>query len=347
MKNTEMHLLVIRTSAMGDVALTTPVISALKKKYPETAITLVTRSVFAPFFSSINGLQFFLPDFKGRHKGFAGIIRLFRDLKKQGKINHVIDLHDVLRSKILRLMFRMSGLPVSVIDKGRADKKQIITGKNRIRLKHTVERYCDVFSRAGFPVVPEAGQSIVPSAEAIGKISGLPLSMSVTDIGVAPYAKHELKTWPEENMIRLLKMISERHKVKFWLFGGIEEYERLISFREKVPGSYLVAGNLNLNEELALMCRLVFMISMDSSNMHMAALCGTKVISIWGGTDPVTGFGAWQQPESFSLSIPSDELTCRPCTIYGKGKCRRGDLACMNWLTPEKVYERIINLKII
>src|SRR4030042_5088229 len=108
MKNTEMHLLVIRTSAMGDVALTTPVISALKKKYPETAITLVTRSVFAPFFSSINGLQFFLPDFKGRHKGFAGIIRLFRDLKTQAKINHVIDLHDVLRSRIRRLSLRLS-----------------------------------------------------------------------------------------------------------------------------------------------------------------------------------------------------------------------------------------------
>lgn len=332
---------------MGDVALTTPVIAALRKTYPETAITLVTRPDFAPFFSSINSLQLFLPDFKVRHKGFIGIIRLFRDLRKQGKIDHVIDLHDVLRSKILRLIFRMSGSPVSVIDKGRTEKNRVIKGRSRIRLKHSVERYCDVFGKAGFPVIPETGQCIIPSSEAVKKVSGLPLAMNMLNIGIAPYARHELKTWPEENMIRLLEIISKKHKAKYWLFGDIEESERLSFFHGRVPGSYIVTGNLSLSEELALMSRLDFMISMDSSNMHMAALSGTKVISVWGGTDPITGFGAWQQPESFSINIPADDLTCRPCTIFGKGKCRRGDLACMNWLTSEKVYEKLVNLKII
>jgi ADP-heptose:LPS heptosyltransferase len=85
---------------------------------------------------------------------------------------------------------------------------------------------------------------------------------------------------------------------------------------------------------------------MDSSNMHMAALVGTKVISIWGGTDPLSGFGAWTQPPAYSISIPVDELTCRPCTTFGKGTCSRGDFACMNWLTPEIVYNKLNNLKI-
>ncbi|MCX6300725.1 MAG: glycosyltransferase family 9 protein [Bacteroidia bacterium] len=342
-----MHLLVIRTSAMGDVALTTPVITALRKKYPDIEITLVTRPVFAPFFSSIKDLHLFLPDFTGRHKGLFGIIRLSRDLKKYDKIDHVIDLHDVLRSKILRWIISMSGSQVYVIDKGRAEKKQVIKGKNRKRLKHSVERYCDVFAKAGFMVIPETRQSIIPASEAIEKVSGLPLTMSVSNIGVAPYAKHELKSWPEENMIRLLNIISEKNGVKYWLFGGVEDYERLNSLHEKIPGSYLVVGRLNLSEELALMSRLDFMISMDSSNMHMAALSGTKVVSIWGGTDPITGFGAWQEPDEFAIRIPAEELTCRPCTIYGKGKCQRGDFACMNWLTPEKVFEKLINLKII
>jgi ADP-heptose:LPS heptosyltransferase len=342
-----MHLLVIRTSAMGDVALTTPVITALRKKYPEIEITLVTRSAYAPFFASVKDLRLFMPDFKGRHKGLFGIIRLSRDLKKGGKIDHVIDLHDVLRSKILRWIIRMSGSKVSVIDKGRAEKKQVIKGKNRKRLKHSVERYCDVFAKAGFIVVPETQQSIIPTSEAVEKVSGLPLVMSVSNIGVAPFAKHKLKSWPEENMIRLLNIISEKHGVKYWLFGGVEDYERLNSLHEKIPGSYLVVGKLNLSEELALMGRLDFMISMDSSNMHMAALSGTKVISIWGGTDPINGFGAWQQTDEFSISITVEELSCRPCTIYGKGKCRRGDLACMNWLTPEKIYEKLVNLKVI
>jgi ADP-heptose:LPS heptosyltransferase len=127
----------------------------------------------------------------------------------------------------------------------------------------------------------------------------------------------------------------------------MEESVRLHNFHEQVPGSTIVSGNLNLAEELEFMGTLDFMISMDSSNMHMAALSGTRVISIWGATDPITGFGAWQQPSEYSIRIPADELDCRPCTVYGKGKCRRGDFACMNRLTPEMVYEKFINLKIL
>jgi len=342
-----MHFLVLRTSAMGDVALITPVIRAMRKTYPDVEITLVTRPSFAPFFDSTEWLQLFFPDFNGRHKGLAGIFRLYSDLKDHGKTGHVIDLHDVLRTKIIRLLFRISGIPVSVIDKGRQDKRDVIKGKNKTKLKHTVERYCDVFGKAGFSISPGAEVSILPSSVAMGRISELPLLEDVINIGVAPFSRHSLKVWPGEYMARLLKMISQKHKVKYWLFGGADEKDKLNDLQGSLAGSYVVAGRLSLSEEIALLSRLDLMISMDSSNMHMAALSGTKVISIWGATDPVIGFGAWQQPDEYSIRIPVEELECRPCTIYGKGKCRRKDFACMMWLTPEKVYEKIVNLKII
>lgn len=341
-----MRLLVIRTSAMGDVALTTPVLKGMRMQYPEVELVLLTRYAFKPFFSSIEGLQVFSPDFKNSHKGFPGIFRLFRDLRKDGDINHVIDLHDVLRSKILRLLFMLRGVPVSVIDKERAEKRQVIKGKIRTHLKHSVERYADVFLKAGFPVSIPDSPWIVPSAEAQKKAGNLIGNNSCLNIGVAPNANHKLKVWPEENMIRLLKMISEQHKSRFWLFGGTEESARLTAFQSNVPYSQSTAGLLSLDEELALMSKLDFMIAMDSSNMHMAALTGTKVISLWGGTDPVAGFGAWNQPENFSIKIPVEELDCRPCTIFGKGECRRGDFACMNWLTPKMVFQKMNDLKI-
>ena len=342
-----MRLLVIRISSMGDVALTTPVITEILKQYPQIEITLVTQSAFGSFFRSIRNLQLFYPDFKKRHKGFYGLFHLFRDIQKQYKIDYVIDLHDVLRSKFLRCGFKISGVPIAVIDKGRTEKRQVINGEKKIQLKHTVERYYDVFERAGFPVRQENGPWIIPSPETQEKITLLTGVPGVINIGVAPYAKHALKTWPEGNMVRLLNMISKKLEVKFWLFGGINEYERLIVFQSKVPSSLVVASKYSLDEELALISKLDFMISMDSANMHMAALAGTKVISIWGGTDPLTGFGTWKQPDDYSISIPVSELTCRPCTVYGKGRCRRGDLACMNWLSPEKVYDKLINMKII
>jgi ADP-heptose:LPS heptosyltransferase len=339
-----MRLLVIRTSAMGDVALTTPVLRGMRQQYPDVEIVLLTRLVFKPFFTSIDGLHFFFPDLKKRHKGFSGLIRLYKDIIKQSKVDYIIDLHDVLRSKILRTLFRLSGVPVFVIDKGRSEKKSLIKGRIKVRLKHSVERYCDVFAGAGFKVIPSNEVCIIPSPDALLKAGSLTGQNEGLNIGVAPYAKHKLKMWPEENMIKLLGLIADKAKCRFWLFGGNEDAEKISAFQARVPGSVNLTGKLNLDEELALISRLDFMIAMDSSNMHMAALVGTKVISIWGGTDPLSGFSAWMQSDNFSIRITVEELICRPCTIYGKGECKRGDFACMNWLTPEIVYKKIDKL---
>lgn len=342
-----MHLLVIRTSAMGDVALLTPVLRGFLSSYPGNRITIVTRKPFAPFFNLMEGVALMMPDFKNRHKGLAGIFRLFRDINKNGRVDAVIDLHDVLRSKVLGLLFRLQGKPVFVIDKGRREKRQLTRGLTTAPLKRMVYRYCDVFEKAGYPLEPHTGQCIIPGAEATNKATKLITDKSLKNIGVAPFAKHDLKKWPEEYMVRLLSLINGKTGIKVWLFGGYEERELLGKMSEKIPGSVVVTGSLTLDEELALMSRLDLMIAMDSSNMHMASLVGTKVISIWGGTDPKTGFSPWDQPADHSVMIPQEDLSCRPCTVFGKGKCRRGDLACMNWLTPEKVYEKIINLKIL
>ena len=342
-----MRLLIIRTSAMGDVALTVPVLKEVRKQYPDIELVMVTRSEFKPFFSSIDNLEFIFPDLNKRHKGLLGVFRLFRDITKKNKIDRILDLHDVLRSKYFSLLGALSGIPVNVIDKGRLEKHRVITGRKKIQLKHTVDRYADVFAKAGFPVTPMNFKNIRPSYENLLK------AVSMTDngdgelnIGVAPYAKHKLKVWPEENIIRLLEMISSKHKARYWLFGGKEEAEKISAFQIRLPETVNIAGKLTLDEELALMSKLDFMIAMDSSNMHMAALAGTKVISIWGGTDPLTGFGAWKQPDDYSIRIPVEDLTCRPCTTFGKGECKRGDFACMNWLTPERVFRQLQNLKL-
>jgi ADP-heptose:LPS heptosyltransferase len=340
-----MHLLVIRTSAMGDVALLTPVLDGMAKQYPDVEITLITRRSFESFFYSIGRIDFCFPDFKGRHMGLPGIFRLFRDLKGKN-IDCVIDLHDVLRTKLLRKLFAFSGIPVFVINKGRNDKRKIIRGKRKTGLKHTVSRYSDVFAEAGFSILP-SDPPCVAGTPADATVLRFTSGTGVRNIGVAPYARHKLKVWPEDNMVGLLELIASSGPTKFWLFGGFDELERLKHFKLLVPDSEIVTGSLDLSGELDLMGKLNMMISMDSSNMHMAALAGTKVISIWGATDPLIGFGAWRQPDSYSIRIPANELDCRPCTIYGKGRCRRGDFACMNWLTPEKVYSRIINLKIL
>ena len=340
----------MRTSAMGDVALLAPVVRAFRGQYPDVELIILTRPAFASFFEGDSGIRLVLPDFKGRHKGIPGILRLFRDINETGGIDKVIDLHDVMRTFLLRLLFKLKNIPVLVIDKGRKEKYDIIKGNNRKTLPHTVERYLEVFIQAGFNLKLTPGPYIMIDPEARQKASDIIGNSTVLNIGVAPYAKHPLKMWPGDNMINLLRLIENKYKVRFWLLGGNDEKEKIEDLAKKVPSAVNLCSKLTLKEELALIKMLDFMITMDSSNMHMASMVGTPVISIWCGTDPVTGFGAWMQPDNFSIRIPADELPCRPCTVYGKGKCKRGDLACMNWLTSGKVLEMmeqtgVLNLK--
>jgi len=332
---------------MGDVALMAPVLKALMKQYPDLHVTLLTRPAYHSFFTSIEGIELFMTDFEKRHKGLKGIFSLFRDIKEQGAVNYVVDLHGVLRSRILRFLFGLTGVPSVVIDKGRKEKKNVINGSEKTRLRHTVERYKDVFALAGFKISPVNGPWIIPSPDAVKSAVGIIGMNEGINIGVAPYAKHLLKMWPEEYMISLLKMISEKYDARFWLFGGKDENDKLLTLASKVPGSVNLSGMLKTGEEIAVISKLDLMISMDSSNMHIAALTGTKVISVWGATDPMTGFGAWGQPEDYSVYIHESQLTCRPCTVYGKGKCRRKDHACMVWLKPEMVFKRIELLRIL
>jgi ADP-heptose:LPS heptosyltransferase len=333
---------------MGDVALTVPVIKSLVQQYPDIEVSLLTKPAYKPFFFSIPNLVLIEARFKGIHEGFIGLFRLFRQILNNGRIDFVIDFHDVFRSRFLRFLFRMNGSKIFIIDKGRKEKKQLIKNGINIHLKHTIERYKDVLAKAGYPVNIISGQSIISDSISIEKAEQILSPFGGLKIGVAPYAKHRLKMWPEGNMINLLNSISVNNKVHFYMFGGGQKEETMLyAFAQKVPNSTIVAGKLCLEDELALISRLDFMICMDSSNMHMAALSGIKVISIWGGTHPLAGFGAVNQPADYSIQISKTELTCRPCTIYGTGTCKRGDLACLNWLTPEIVLEKLVKLGII
>jgi len=342
-----MRIIVLRTSAMGDVALVAPVLNALKAQHPEVETILVTRKSFNPFFRQDKSLIIFNPDFQGRHKGLAGIYRLYKDLVAIGQVDHVIDIHNVLRSGILGFLFRMKGIPVSVMDKGRVEKRALVRGKSKKPLKHTVERYREVFASCGLEIIPGEEKQIFISSVA-GEIASKVIGdHDVKNIGIAPFAKHNLKMWPSDNMVELTRLISRDFNVRFFLFGGRDEAEKIALITSKIPGAVNLCGKLNLDEELAVISKLDMMIAMDSSNMHMSALCGTKTVSIWGGTDPLAGFSAWRQPDEYSIRVPVTDLTCRPCTVFGKGRCKRGDFACMKWLSPGIVYHKIRELNIL
>ncbi len=337
------NLLVIRLSAMGDVALAVPVLQAVCTQNEGIHCTVVTRPFFKDLFVGIPNLSVFTPDLKQRHKGFLGLIRLFFDIQKARKIDTVIDLHDVLRSTILRNLFGWSGQSIFKIDKGRAEKKAA-TAKNRpsiVSLTHTTERYAEVFRQAGWSVDMSQFQPL--KLKQTEKTTSFLSVLKGDLVGIAPFAQHAQKRLPIEKIEATIEILTQNGMQILLFGGGASEQKEAESIAKKFPKQvFSIIGKFNLLEEMTLMQEVKIMLTMDSSNMHLARLVGTKVVSIWGATHPKLGFSPFQQDDNhLYIQIPVEELPCRPCSVYGNKVCHRGDWACLNRIEVENIVSKI------
>lgn len=336
------RILVFRFSAMGDVAMTVPVLASVLSRYPDMEVVFVSRPVFRPLFAQMpENFTFVEADLKMAHKGIAGLYRLFRELKKM-KYDGVADLHNVLRTRFLRILFRLSGVKVRYIDKGRKEKRQLVRENNKIfrPLKSMINRYAEVFERLGLPV--EVDFTSIYGEQPADITHLLPVTGERTGcrwVGIAPFAKHKGKTYPLMAMEQVVAALSGEESIKIFLFGGGPGEAQLCkTWEERYPQVVALPGKVKMSEELQLISNLDVMVSMDSANMHLASLVNTPVVSIWGATHPYCGFMGWRQSYD---DIVDMKMECRPCSVFGNKPCRRGDYACLNEITPERVVEQV------
>ena len=329
-------LLIIRFSALGDIAMTVPVVHDLAVQYPDLDITMLSREMARPLFELLpNNVHFFAADLKGRHKGFWGLNCLIREVLYED-FDRVADFHNVLRSMLLRLNCRMLGWQVAVIDKGRKGKRALTRQKNKVfeQQATSFERYAKVLELLGFPI---KSQFVKLDYSSFCETQKAP---SETWIGIAPFAKHPAKVYPLEKMEEVIKTLSQRTGTTIFLFGGGEDEKRQIAeLCAKYPHVQPAQSQHGLKGELALMGQLDVMLSMDSANMHLASLVGTRVVSIWGGTHSYAGFLGWNQNSNDCIQA---DLPCRPCSVYGNKPCLRGDYACMNDITPNQIIKKLV-----
>ncbi|MDO6759767.1 glycosyltransferase family 9 protein [Tamlana sp. 2_MG-2023] len=324
------HILVIRLSAMGDVAMSVPVVRALIEQYPEVKITILTRGFFKPFFRGIPRVTVFSAEVKGDHKGVFGLYKLAQALNKNN-FYAVADLHHVLRSKILKLF--LSSKRFIALDKGREGKRALISGEKFEPLKTTHQRYVDVFEKLGFPI--DLSNPTFPERVVLNE--GL-LELLGRDskkwIGIAPFAAHQGKVYPLDLMKQVVEKLTADYNVI--LFGGKEDREALSAFENTVN----LAGKLSFDEELDIISNLDIMLSMDSGNAHLAAMLGVKVITIWGVTHPFAGFAPFNQPKDHALCADRAQFPKVPTSVYGN-KYPEGYEKAAGSIAPEVVLAKI------
>ena len=328
-------ILVIRFSALGDIAMTVPVVASLCQQYPEVQVTMLTCKMGERIYKAVldlPNLQIKGIDVKKDYHGIGGLNRLYHQLKAEG-YDAVADLHDVLRTKWLNLGFALHRTPRARIDKGRADKKALIAHKSQQQLKSSIERYREVFDLLGMPVKLD----FEPKPLA----SDLQLKGNC-NIGIAPFAQHRGKIYPKELMLQVIEgLLQAKDDLHIYLFGGPDEQTELDEWASRNPDRITnTAGRQRLGDDLKMMSKLDCMISMDSANMHMASLVGCRAVSIWGATDVKAGFYGYKQKTEDIVSLPLD---CRPCSIYGNKPCKYGDFHCMTNIKPEQVINKVLN----
>jgi ADP-heptose:LPS heptosyltransferase len=322
--------LVIRLSSLGDVAISIPLMYSVAQAYPNEEFLMITKPPFQEIFLDKPSNLEIIPVYtKTKHKGLVGLWRLIGEI---GEIDQVADLHQVIRSIGICLYYRIKGKKVVQIDKERKGKKALtkrISG-DRKNLKTSLERYHTVFRKLGFDFEIQF-QSLFP---------GKRTSKEKYRIGIAPFAKHKGKIYPLEKMEKVIELLSQEENMEILLFGGKKEQEDLLEWEKKYPNTQSLAGKTNFREELQIINQLDLMISMDSANMHLAALTATPVISIWGATHPSAGFYPYQQ--DIALAIQTD-LDCRPCSVFGDKECFRKDYCCLHSINPSDVVRKTLD----
>lgn len=335
------HIAIIRLSAMGDVAMTVPVIMAFVKQHPDVKVTVVSRVFFKPIFYDIPNIDFYTAHVHHRHKGLLGLFRLYKDLKSIG-VTEIADLHNVLRSKIVRTLFALSGKKTAYTDKGRAEKKALTQLKDKQfqPLKTMFERHAETFQKLGYAINLNH-PTFLEKEEIPEKILDLIGEKKQQWIGIAPFAHYNSKTYPLDSMQNVVEQLSQDATVKVLLLGGGKrEKEKLNTMAFGLANVYNLAGFISFEKELQLISNLDVMVSMDSGNAHLAAMYGVQTITLWGATHPYAGFAPFNQPFENCLVSDREKYPLLPTSVYGN-KIVAGYEDVMRTIKPESIVSLI------
>lgn len=336
------HLLLLRFSAMGDVAMTVPVVNALARQYPDVRVTIATRGLYKPFFEAIPGVNIYEADFNKHHKGFMGLLRLYKELKAL-RIYAVADLHNVLRSKVITKLFAWRGKKTATTNKMRAARAQLIAPKNKVfeQIPPVVQRHADTLAQLGFPVTLDKN-ALLPQLALSSDVVAVTGEKTGTWIGIAPFAQHHGKVYPKDLMQEVIHNLAAQPDTTLFLFGGgKDEAKQLKKFAGKQPNIQVIAGGkMLLKQELQIISNLNLMLSMDSANAHMAAMYGVKVVTLWGATHPYAGFAPFLQPELNTLTSDREKYPMLPTSVYGN-KLVPGYEDAMRTITPQMVTDKV------
>ncbi len=332
------NILIARFSSIGDVLLTSPIVRALRKKFPNSNIDYITTSQMRDiirFNPNINHVWTF-----DKSDSKEDIRRLKSEILNKinaNKYDVLVDLQNNLRSN---LMLRGIAAKSFGVNKNRFFKLMLVHTKKKIKqASHVVDRYFDCASELG--IMPD-DYGLEIFGETGEKIQRVHSDGATVKIGIAAGAQHFTKRWLPEHFTQLAELIANKFEAEFQFFGSLPEQGTVRQITEKLNCKFEdYTGKLSLLESARKISECDFFITNDTGLMHIAAACQVPIISIFGSTVPEFGF----YPYKANHRIAQIELNCRPCTHIGRESCPKGHFNCMKQLAPEIVLGEFMKLK--
>jgi len=336
-------ILVIRFSSLGDVILTTPVLSALKSKFPRSKIFFLTKLKYAdvlradPRIFSLIGF-----DETENHKGLSGFMKLVSQLRSY-RFDLLVDLHANLRSFLVRHLVR-SSIKLKYNKHWLARFLMVHFKFLRTKSVNTVDSYLEVLKKIQIHS-PERSPQIFLSREDV-EFSGhflLEQKVGKDDIvvGVHPGARWETKRWDQEKFTRVCHALIDKYGCKIMLLGDAGDEKLIGEISANLPASRLVkAVGLSLGRFVSVIKRCDCLVTNDSGPMHIASALQVPVVAIFGPTHPKLGFA----PAGSFDRVLCAQVRCSPCSLHGEKRCHKKSRFCMDLIQPEMVVKTVVDL---
>ncbi len=338
-----MSILIIRFSSISNVSIVIPLLDSLVRNHQDKNFVMVSRFFLAPLFEKLPNVKFAPADIRHRHKGIGGTLRLFRELKELYNIDTVVDLQNDFRSTFLRILFWFSGTKIYSLSPNKIEEWSLLFWKSKRQkpIKSLFDRYKETFEKSHLETDDKFEHLATNQPETAQKIETIYGKKKEKWIGIAPFAQAKGKILPLKKTKEVIDFFDKKGNYKIFLFGAGEiENEILLDWATIYKNVNAVHTTLQLGEELELIKQLDVMLSMDSANMHLAALVNTPVVSVWGSTHYFAGNLGWKQSAENIVEI---DLPCRPCSINGTNHCPKNTFDCLQKIESDIIIQKILD----
>ncbi|MFC1683144.1 glycosyltransferase family 9 protein [Candidatus Zixiibacteriota bacterium] len=323
-----LRILVIRFSSMGDIILTTPVLAALKARYPLAELDFVIKEEYSQL----------LEDHPHIHRLYTlapgeGLLSLRRRIRER-RYGIIVDLHANLRSRWLTALLRAS--TKVRYHKGILRRRAMVMRRRRSgELVHVVDRYLRCLRPLGIAAVRDRPRLFIsPQDKRFGDefVGRQEFEASGPLVGLHPGAKWPAKRWPGERFAQVAHRLAVERGARVLVFGGPGEELMVRDIAREIGPSAIPVERLSVRQLMAVVSRCDLFITNDSGPMHLATALEVPVAAIFGPTHPALGF--W--PLGDDDIVLTADLDCSPCTLHGKKKCSR-DWSCLEAIGVEDV----------